>query len=97
MTDDKLSLEELGHIFGKNIPMEAFELLGRPRSGQTMDQIRARLREIAAENTPHIKAKRSLRDRIWGWVEEHDLRHSEAVTIADEVFAEFKDKNAEVR
>ncbi len=88
---DKITTAELATIFGPEMPMEAFQLLANPGL-RTPDEMRAVLRSIANEHTPRTRAKQALAGKIWSWVEQHDLRHSEAVEIATEVFDEFKAK-----
>jgi len=53
----KLTSEELQQIFGPTMPLEAAVLMMNPPEGWTIDDVRAKLREIAEKKFVDIQVK----------------------------------------
>jgi len=54
---EKLTSEELQEIFGPTMPLEAALLMMNPPEGWTIDDIRAKLHEMAAKKFVDIQVK----------------------------------------
>jgi hypothetical protein len=88
MSDDRITTAELGEIFGEYIPMEAVYAIRNPEA-KTPDEMRARLREIAAQMNKSKDRVAIVSDENGDWyvrrvrTVEHDLSKDEKVYHCD--------------